>query len=92
LLGSGHSAKTLYNGVGAILFQLGRVEEAIASFGDALSIDPDYVDALNNIGLAYRAAGRAEESIRFVKKALVIEPGNATARKNLADFLEIDAK
>jgi len=55
-------------------------ENAIQSFKKALEIDPNYIDAWNNLGLAYIKSGNIDEAkkchekIDFLKKINIIEP------------------
>ena len=52
------------------LSNLGRNEEAIASYDRALQIKPDDHEALNNRGIALGKLGRYEEAINSYDKAL----------------------
>ena len=44
------------------LSDLGRPEEAIAAYSEALRLKPDLPDLHNNLGLALRQADRLEEA------------------------------
>ena len=46
-----------------MLRDLGRPEEALASYDGALAIRPDYAEALNNRGNRAMALGRLEEAL-----------------------------
>src|SRR5690349_5437378 len=57
---------------------------AIETYKAALTIDPNRVDALSNLGAAYVHLGQFEEAIAQYKTALAIDPTDATVRMNLA--------
>ena len=59
---------------GNALFNLGRLEEAIASYDQALKIKPDDHEAWNNRGIALRNLGRLEEAITSYENALKFKP------------------
>ena len=53
----------LHNVLGAILSARGMPLEALASFGRALALNPDFADARYNAGIALHALGRQGEAI-----------------------------
>jgi CHAT domain-containing protein/Flp pilus assembly protein TadD len=57
-----------------VLYILGRIEEAIASFDQALQIKPDFHEVWNDRGNALSNLGRYEEAIDSYDKALQIQP------------------
>lgn len=60
----------LYTNCGAALERLGRVEEAIAAYDNALSSKPDHVEALHNRGVALKACKRSEDALASFEDAL----------------------
>jgi tetratricopeptide (TPR) repeat protein len=54
-------------------------DQAIASFRAALEIQPEYPDALDNLGKALDATGKDAEAIAEFDKAIKIAPNNAAA-------------
>lgn len=54
----------LFNDLGVAQFQLQNFGAAIASFDQALSVSPDYSEALFNLALAKESAGRYREARR----------------------------
>jgi tetratricopeptide (TPR) repeat protein len=46
-------------------------------------VKPDYAEAHNNLGNAYRDLGKAKESLKFYEKALLIDPDYKEAQNNL---------
>jgi tetratricopeptide (TPR) repeat protein len=65
-------------------------EQAIASFREALKIQPEYPDAFDNLGKALEATGKDAEAIAEFDKAIKIAPEKAAvyADKGLALFHE----
>ncbi|NET32379.1 MAG: tetratricopeptide repeat protein, partial [Cyanothece sp. SIO1E1] len=68
--------------IGNALDDLGRKEEAIASYDQALAIQPDYHQAWYNRGVALSALGHKEEAITSYDQALVIQPDTHQAWNN----------
>jgi Flp pilus assembly protein TadD len=74
------------------LLDQGRIEEAIWHNSQALRIKPDYLDALNGMGVALHAAGRVDEAIVYYKKAIEIDPHTPEANANLGVALASKGK
>jgi Flp pilus assembly protein TadD len=66
------------------LFQLGRVDEAIAHFRSALEADPTVADIHNNLGAALVQKGQFEDAVAHYQKALELRPEYPGACNNLA--------
>ena len=70
------------NNLGNALKDLGRLDEAIASYRKAIDIKPDLVEANNNLGDALLNAGKHKEGLKYrVKADGVIEFGYDKSRK-----------
>ncbi len=65
----------------------GRVDEAIEHCREALAIRPDYVEAMNGLGIALVEDGKAEEAAEQFKKALRVKPNLFAAHMNLGSAL-----
>ena len=48
--------------MGLALRALGRIEDSIEYYRDAVAGRPDYVDAMGNLGLALQAIGEYQEA------------------------------
>ena len=59
---------------------------------EALRIKPDFVDAHNNLGVAFFHKGNVADAIDHFKKALRIKPHHVDANKNLNEVLHIQRK
>jgi protein O-GlcNAc transferase len=66
------------------LQQAGDVLGAIDTYKAALTILPDRVDALSNLGAAYVRLGQYDDAVRQYEAALKVDAMNSTVRLNLA--------
>jgi tetratricopeptide (TPR) repeat protein len=76
-----------HNCLGVVLFDAGRIPEAIQSYETALRLRPGYPEAHNNLGYALTKAGRLPAAIEELGKALRLEPDYAIAHCNLGNAL-----
>ena len=72
-----------HNNIGVALFDQGRLEEAMASYREALRLKPDYALAHNNLGIALKTQGRLEEATASYREALRLNPKYVEAHSNL---------
>jgi Flp pilus assembly protein TadD len=61
------TAEELYDR-GVDLFAEGKYDEAIAAYGEALGIDPGFVDALHGLAMAHAENGELEAAITAAKR------------------------
>jgi tetratricopeptide (TPR) repeat protein len=74
---------------GLLNFKVEDEESAIDDFTQALTLDPNMVDALRNRGVAYNKLGEKEKSIDDLKKYLEIArdaPDAGEVRQMLAEL------
>ena len=69
--------------LGSALHSLGRREEAVAAYQDALAIDPLSADTHNDLGVALAELRRFREAEPHFAEALRLKPDDAQARDNL---------
>jgi len=62
----------------------GHLDEAISTFKNGLSTDPQNTVLLNVIGATYTLKGDFEQAENYLLKSLQTDPGFVPARKNLA--------
>ncbi|HWY63385.1 MAG TPA: tetratricopeptide repeat protein [Rhizomicrobium sp.] len=72
---------------GAALQMLNRIEEALASYDQALAIQPDSAVLLYNRGRALQDMSRFEEALDSYDKALRLDPNFSGALNNRANAL-----
>ncbi len=61
------TAEELYDR-GVDLFAEGKYDEAIAAYGEALGVDPGFVDALHGLAMAHAEKGELEAAITAAKR------------------------
>lgn len=83
-----YPSEKAYVYMGFVQKKKGEIEEALKSFHHALSINPDSIQALQNIGVIHMEQQKLNEAAVFFKKALSIDPSYPNARQ----CLEIIAK
>jgi tetratricopeptide (TPR) repeat protein len=59
------------------------IERAVGLIRQSLQSNPNHVEALNNLGVAYRKLGRFEDAFRAHERAVELSPGSAVAHDNL---------
>lgn len=69
-------------------FGQGQHEEAIASFDQALAIDPDWTEALHGKAMAQMQAGKLDDAIATGKRIVELDPEDAFAHTSLSMFYQ----
>jgi Flp pilus assembly protein TadD len=69
------------------LQDLGRFDEAIQHFQEAVRLDPDNPVALHNLAAALQASGDLEGAESHYRAALLLRPDLVSARRGLNDLL-----
>ena len=59
---------------GFIFFNLKNYDQAINFWTKAVTIDPKFVDGLNNLGNAFSKINRFDEAVKYLNRALKIKP------------------
>ena len=83
--GDGNRNVVELNREGEKLFAKGDIEGALSNFNQALQIDPDNAEVLNNLGVLYVSKGIFEEATRHLKRSLEINPYNRDTVLNYGD-------
>ena len=73
---------------GQILYDAGKVEEAIFQWQETVRAAPHAAKAYHLLGVAFRKRGQHPEAVAAFQKALRLEPDNATAQVQLGRALE----
>jgi len=82
----------LHNRQGITYHNQGRLEEAIACYRHALSIQPDHVDARSNLGVAFQHQGRLDDALECYYQALRLKPDHAVGHNNVGSILQLQGK
>ena len=81
----------LFNIRGACYAALGKLEDAVQNYQNALVIKPDYSDVSYNLGNVLRDLGQLEDAVKSYKKTIAIEPNYLAAQYNLCLLYTSDA-
>ncbi|MEH1938303.1 MAG: tetratricopeptide repeat protein [Nostoc sp.] len=71
---------------GVALYDLGRLEEAIASYNQALKIKPDYHEAWYNKACCYALLENVDLAIENLQQAINLNPKCREMAKTETDF------
>ena len=88
MLSSGPQPETSFN-LGNCHYAQENYGDAVRCFTRATNIDPEYVEAWNNLGNALGDLSRGPEAAKAYRRALVISPTYADAHYNLAETLSL---
>ncbi len=69
---------------GRVFYKKGRLRDAKRLYGEALKIDPGYVDALNNLAVIYMHEKNFSAAQRNLEKAIRLKPADVDPYYNLA--------
>jgi len=76
----------LWNSLGVILADMGRYEEAVEAYQQAITLKPDFAICYNNLSVAYKRLRKFDSAKFALEKALEIDPQLAEALNNLANY------
>ena len=74
--------------MGNTLKELGRLDEALASYNQAIALKPDYAEAHSNLGNTLKELGRLDEAEASYTQAIALKPDFAEAHSNLGNTLK----
>ncbi|GAA4100717.1 hypothetical protein GCM10022392_26660 [Mucilaginibacter panaciglaebae] len=74
-----------YLGLSLSYYVAGRFQDCIDACNQALALEPNYVQAYNNICAAYNKLQQWDKAIAAGKKALSIDPNNQLLKNNLQE-------
>lgn len=78
---------SVWNTSGMILLKTGRLQNAISLLSSLLTIVPDNVDCLGNLGIAYLKSGNLELSEKCFQRLILKDQNHPTALVNYAALL-----
>ena len=86
-INQGFKNQRVFSNYGAILQDLGNLEEAEISTRKAIEVNPKYATAHYNLGNILRNLGRLKEAELSYRKAIEIKPDYAEVHANLGNIL-----
>jgi tetratricopeptide (TPR) repeat protein len=82
----------LYFEMGNLFLSQGDVSKAIDQFENALTIQPDYLPAINNLAMAYAADKQYDKALDAFKKMTALQPDNTSHYYNVAVLYALQTK
>ena len=73
--------------LGQTLQALRRFEPAVVAYESALKLQPDFLDAWNNLGICLQLRRQLPQAAAAYRRALALDPANAGAMANLGTVL-----
>jgi tetratricopeptide (TPR) repeat protein len=77
-----------HNNLGITLQFFGKIDLAVQSYKNAISIKPDFLDAQINLGVILTELGKLSEAKSSLRKALSIDSNSALAHNSLGNVLK----
>ena len=77
-----------HNNFGNALYELGRLNDAVACYRKAFELEPGSAEVHNNLGNAYYDQGNLDEAVTEYRRALALKDGFAEAHLNLGVALQ----
>jgi tetratricopeptide (TPR) repeat protein len=81
-----------HNNLGSVLFEQGKIDDALGHFKQAALFKPDFAETHNNLGLALARLGREPEAVAQYKEAVRLRPDFADAYNNFGLLLKTQGK
>ena len=66
----------------------GELEQAVATYKEAIALDPAYVDAWHGLAMAYNDLARYPDAIEAGKKLCELTPDDVLAHTSLSRFYQ----
>ncbi|MGJ0484768.1 MAG: tetratricopeptide repeat protein [Methylomicrobium sp.] len=73
--------------LGTVLYGLGRHQEAVREFREAVNLDLQFADAWNSLGETLRDLGEMGDAVRCYERALAAQPQHPRAQYNFGETL-----
>ncbi|HEY9163816.1 MAG TPA: tetratricopeptide repeat protein [Magnetovibrio sp.] len=74
----------VYSAIGIANDALGRFDQSVSAYAQALALSPDNVVVMNNLAMSQAMAGQLQAAIATLEKAASINRSNTHVRQNLA--------
>jgi len=77
-----------HSNLGVTLQELGRLDEAAASYTQAIALRSDFAEAHSNLGVTLLELGRLDEAEASYRQAIALKPDYLEAHYNLGNALQ----
>jgi protein O-GlcNAc transferase len=91
-IGQNDQVPSFHNNLANALNAQGKLPEAAASYGRALALKPDHVEAHYNLGIVLHAQGRLVEAAASYRRALSLRPNHADTLCSLGNTLHAQGR
>lgn len=78
-----------YSSDALVFLKQGKLDKAAELYLHALSIDPNFIKAYNNLGIIYKLQGRLDKAEENFQKAISLDPSKVPLYSNLANIYRI---
>lgn len=85
LVNGGAKVDYVYSNAGNFFYNIGKIDQALQLQKHAIKINPNNINALNQIGMALSNKGKDQEAIKYYKNAIKIDPNQDSSYINLAN-------
>lgn len=82
------NSSRMYNNLGAVLKEQGKMEEARRAIEKAVEINPEIADSQFNLGYFYAIEGRLDEALACYQKTITLNPRHYIAYNNIGGIYE----
>ena len=76
-----------WKALGAVLKQMGKINESLIVCQKSVQLDPQDAEAYNNLGVTFKELERLNEAEASYRKAIELKPDYAEARSNLGNIM-----
>jgi Flp pilus assembly protein TadD len=81
-----------WNTLGEVLRLLGRGDEAVEAYRQALSLAPEMPSVINNLAVGLAGQGNTEEAKSYFRQAIELDPADPHPYNNLGVVLEFEGQ
>jgi protein O-GlcNAc transferase len=81
-----------HNNLGGVLCTKMRLQEALASYQEAIRLRPNFATAMSNFGSTLRMCGKLPEALQILRQAIQISPDLPEAYNNFGIALKEDGR
>ena len=92
LLGKYSNSHLIWNIIGAAHQALGRFDEAFKAFKQTVTINPNFAEGYNNLGIVLKEQDKLDDALDALKKALFLNPNDSNFINNLGTILKDQSK
>ena len=74
---------------GVTCYNRSEIVNAIQAYQKVIELDPNYIEAYNNLGIIYQEIGKPEEALKTYQKAVQINPRYEKAYNNMGIIFQL---